>query len=237
MTIPNPLVARLLLRLFPFRAEAKFAQHSPEELRRRYFKWHVFCTAAFLVLAVAVSYGLHDLLVTYTQSGPRTPAVHELRPDGLFWWVPAATLGCVLAGLLVRVLYRVLLRERSEEFRYYANLRTGLNATRMYFAIGIVFGLASLALAYFAAQSSLRMTADELVIRRIWSLTDEHYPYTRIRGLREIHERRKDRTIFVIELTDADDWTTQVEVIFPGEEEKAYLARRSGRPIERVEAE
>ena len=237
MSIPHAAIGHLLLRLFPFRPDAKFAHRSPEELKRRYLKWHAFFLMAYLALAVGVSWGLHELLVAYTDSGPRPPAVFELRAGATFWWAPATILGCVLAGPLVSVLCRVLLRERRAEYRYYVNLRSGINATRMFYAIGIVFGIASFALAYFAAQSRLVMTEDGLVIRRIWSLTDEHYAYSQIRGLREIHAQRKDHTIFVIMLADADDWSTKVEVIFPDAVEQAYLARRSGRPIVRLEVD
>ena len=234
--IPTAAIGRLLLRLFPFHDDAKFAHQSLDDLRRRYFKWYVFCIAAYLALAGLVTWGLHEALVAYTQSDPHAPAVHELRPGGTFWWAPAAFLGCVLAGPLVGVLYRVLLRGRSDEYRHYVNLRTGLNVRPLLLALGLVLGTGSLALAWFAAQSRLIMTENELVIRRIFSLADERYPYSSIRGLREIHDRRKDNTIFVIQLAGAPDWSTKVEVIFPGDVEKAWLMRRSGRRIQRFEA-
>jgi hypothetical protein len=207
------------------------------DLRRQYCKWDIAGIVAFLALAPLLAYGVHEGLVAYAESGPREPSVHELRPSTVFWYAPAAILGCVLAGLAVHLLYRLALRGRGAEYQHYSNLSTGINASRMYLVVGLMLAMASLSLAWFAAQSRLCMTEHELIVRRIWSLHEERHPYNQITALKDIHERRKDRTIFVIRFADAEDWSTKVEVIFPGEAEKAYLSRRSGRPVERIEAE
>jgi hypothetical protein len=232
-----PGIGRLLRWLFPWQGDPKFAGHSPDDLRRRYRKWDLASRAAFLLLAPLCTYVLHEAFVAYTQNRPREPSVYELRPGTIFWYVPAVFLGCVVAGFAVRLVYRALLRGRSGEYRYYLNVNAGINASRLYPAVGLLVGAPSLALAYFASQSTLRMTEHDLVIRRIWSLAEERHAYTDITALKEIHERRKDRRIFVIRFADAEDWTTKIEVIFPGDAEKAYLSRRSGRVIETLEAD
>src|SRR5436305_15314527 len=116
--IPHSALARILYRLFPLHDDPRFADRSLEDLKRSYRKWDVFCIIAFLVLAVAASYALHELFVAYVESRPRPPAVHELRPGTVFWWAPAGILGCVVAGLLIRLIYPLLLGQRTAEYRY-----------------------------------------------------------------------------------------------------------------------
>jgi hypothetical protein len=82
--------------------------------------------------------------------------------------------------------------------------------------------------------SRLQLSESEIVLRRIWSFEDEHYPYSEIKALKDIRDRAGDTTAFVIEFEHAEDWSTAVEVIFPEEREKDYLSRRSGKPIETV---
>ena len=238
MFAPPLGLLRLLVKLFPLRAHRLFSELSIDELRVRYRKWDYFGVVAFFVLAPLLTYGLHELFIEWSQSlAPRAgDSVYTLLPNSNFWYAPATVLGVIISCFMIYFMYGVLLRSRGQEYRYYANLSTGMNARAMYLTFGLLLGGGFFAIAYFAAHSNLRLTEDEIVFRRIWSLEDEHYPYSRIRRLREVHHSEEDQVDFMIELDDAERWSTKVEVVFPGPREKEFLSQRAGKPIERLVA-
>jgi hypothetical protein len=236
--VPPVSLLEFFVKLFPLRANRAFSQSSFDELRIKYRKWDYFGLAAFVVLAPACVFGLHGFFMWYAQSSADQAGEGILLlPNENFWYAPATVLGVIGACILIYFLYGVLLRDRVTEYRYYSNLSTGLNARGMYLAFAIVLGTMFLAIAFFAARSKLQLTESEIVVHRLWSLKDEHYFYSDIKALKEVRDRAGETTAFVIEFEHAEEWSTAIEVIFPGEREKDYLSRRSGKPIETVVAE
>lgn len=227
---------RLLTLIFPLRCPPEFDQYSYGELRERYRRWDIILSLVFLALAPFSVYAVHEGFLWYTHHSARglEPSVYTILPKSNFWYAPALVLGVILACLLVFFLYEALLARRAREYRYYANLGVGFNATRMYLAFGLVLGLPFGALGYFAAHSSLQLTQNEIVIHRLFSVTEERYAYAQVRALKDLSDPAGEKSIFVIELDGAEAWTTKVEVVFPDETEKAYLSRRAGIPIQHI---
>ena len=230
--VPGAALMTLVARLFPLRVPP-FVNLSREVLRRRYRAWDWFGVAIFLVTIVPAVYGVHDALLRYARS--QVPAaegaVHVVVPAADFWYVPASFIAVILTCVLVGVVYRVVLRRRPREYRFASNVTAGFDASRMFVVAGVVFGVAAMGLAYFAAHSSLQLTRDAIVMRRLWSLHDERYPYASVRALREVPSDDGRTVHFVIELDGARPWTTAVEIVFPDEAAKEFLSRRSGRAI------
>jgi hypothetical protein len=238
MFVPPVSLLEFFAKLFLLRPNRAFSQSSFDELRMKYRKWDYFGLAAFVVLAPACVLGLHEFLVWYAQSSADQAGESILLlPNANFWYAPAAVLGVIGACVLIYFLYGLLLGNRVAEYRYYSKLSTGLNARGMYLAFEIVLGTMFLAIAFFAARSKLQLTEKEIVLHRLWSLEDEHYPYADIKALKEVRDRAGETTAFVIEFEHAKEWSTAIEVIFPEERDKDYLSRRSGKPIETVVAE
>jgi hypothetical protein len=231
--VPGAALMTLVARLFPLRVSPEFAHLSREALRRRYRTWDWFGVAIFLVMIVPAVYGVHDALVRYARS--QVPAaegaVHVVVPDAAFWYVPASFIAVILTCVLVAVIYRVVLRARAREYRFASNVTAGFDATRMFVVAGVVFGVAAVGLAYFAAHSSLQLTRDAIVMRRLWSLHAERYPYASVRALREVPSDDGRTVHFVIELDGARPWTTAVEIVFPDEAAKVFLSQQSGKTI------
>jgi hypothetical protein len=236
MFVPSFSLLELLAKLFRLRPQHAFSESSLEDLRTKYRVWDYFGVAALIVLAPICVFGLHELFMWYSESSADQvgEGVYVLRPDTNFWYAPALVLGVIGACILIYFLYGLLLQNHVREYRYYSNLSTGFNARAMYLTFAVLLGAMFLAIALFAMHSRLQLSESEIVLRRMWSLEDEHYPYSEIKALKDIRDRAGDTTAFVIEFEHAEDWSTAVEVIFPEEREKDYLSRRSGKPIETV---
>lgn len=228
----------LLAKLFPLRVRPEFADYSFQELRVQFRPWDYALIIFFLLLAPYCVYAVHELLVWYTQFEARElgQSVYTVLPDSTFWYAPASVLGVILACVLVSLIYHALLGWRAELYRHYANLATGMNASRMYLAFGLLLGSGFSALAFFAAHSSFQLTQDEIVLHRLFTTDEERHPYARVKALKQV-STSDEKSHFVIEFEDAPDWTTAVEVIFPGDSEIAYLSERSGKPVQSVTAQ
>jgi hypothetical protein len=100
--------------------------------------------------------------------------------------------------------------------------------------LAFLLAVGSIALAYFAAHSSLRLAKNEIIFRRLWSFEEKRFPYSEVKALKEIHYSGDEKVVFVIEFENEPKWTTAVEVVFPSESEKAFLSKSTGKPIERI---
>jgi hypothetical protein len=185
-------------------------------------------TILFIVLAMAFGYAVHRWFVNYTESLARDAgeAIYTLVPGSAFWLVPASILGVLFAaGLMLAVLRQ----ENAGKPHASANGLTGIPWFLV--AGGLAIAIFMGALCYFAAHSRLQLTADEIVLRRLWSVETEHYPYSRVSALTE--EGDRDGGAFSIHLKEAPIWSTRQEVIFPGEAEKRYLETRTRLQVRR----
>ncbi|HEV8585558.1 MAG TPA: hypothetical protein VGT02_11375 [Methylomirabilota bacterium] len=237
--VPSAGLIGLVAKLFPLRRRPEFDHLPIEELRKKHRPWDHVGTVAFFVLAPPCVYALHAAFMRYTaaRAGGLELGRYTMLPGSAFWYVPASLVGAVAACVLVSILYRVLLRGRAAEYRYVSNASAGFNATGMFIAAGIFFTIGGLALGYFAAHSRLQLTDREIVVHRLWSLDEERYPYARVKALKELESADGKKTDFIIEFDGAPEWTTAVEIIFPGADEKGFLARQTGKPILQLKAQ
>lgn len=222
----------LLAKLFPFRHRPELESHPYEEVRARYRPWDYALVILFAVLAPICVYGLHAFFLWHTASLDRDfgGAVYVVVPNSNFWYAPALVLGVILACAILSVFYHRVLGKSAMEYRHSSNFATGINASRLYLVFGLLMGGGFGILAILAANSSLRLMQDEIVVHRLFSSTDEHYPYDRVKALRQV-ATGDGGSHFIIEFDGAPDWSTAVEVVFPGPSAIAYLSQRSGRPV------
>jgi len=238
MFVPPLGLSKLLVRLFPLRASARPTADSLDQLRKKYRRWDYYGIAALLLFIPICVWVLHQYF-TQARSSPAKAddAVYLLLPSAIFWYAPAAVLGVIMAWVLASGLLRLLLGKRNQGYRYYSNLRTGMNARGMYLAFAMLFGGFFSALAYFAGHSFLQLNESGIVLRRLWSLSVERHAYSQVKALKEARHRGSEQVDFIIEFDAAEDWTTAIEVIFPDKKEKAFLARRAGKQVEATEVD
>ena len=76
----------------------------------------------------------------------------------------------------------------------------------------------------------------ESPIIKIQDLCVTYFPgrSNEVKALKEVHYSGDDKVVFVIEFENVPEWTTAVEVVFPGEREKTFLSERTGKSIEQV---
>jgi len=238
LSVHGPLVVRIVARLFPLRQTLPPGK-SLEELKRTYLKWERINALEFILLAIAAVYAVHAALVWYGAKQVRSDpaAVFVLRPGPEFWYFPASLLGCVIAGVLVRLLNRAMLPEGGREFRCYSNVNAGLNVSGMFGAIAVVAVAFGALLSYFAASNEVLLRQNDMMIHRLWSFNDETHSYTDITAIRNIHNPQENHDDFEIDFANDEPWTTHVEVVFFTAQEMDFLARRSGKPIQQLVAQ
>jgi hypothetical protein len=210
-------------------ADSGPATDHPQE-KARNPRGAILASALFMFLAAAFSYALHEMFVSYAARLARAAgeANYTLVPASPFWFVPASVLGVLFAAAVM--LAATLQKNRGDK----QAPAHGLSAIPWRLvAGGMVIAAFMVLLAYFAAHSRLQLTADEIVLRRLWSFETERYPYSHVSALTEDGEPGGRGGTFSIHLKDAPVWSTRQEVIFPGAAEKQYLATRTGLEIRR----
>jgi hypothetical protein len=179
----------------------------------------LFLLVMFLLCGAALTYVLRETFVRYTASITQTyiDSVHAVVPESVFWFAPASILGTILAYNVVYFQQGMLLPGRVR-------------------ALAVLLAIGSIVLAYFGAHSSLRLAENEIIFRRLWSVEKERLRYSDVKALKEVYYPADETVVFVIEFHHAPEWTTAVEVVFPGEREKAFLSERTGKTIEKLVA-
>ena len=231
----SPLIIRIAAKLFPLRTPPEYAGLDLAVLKSKYRKRELVGVIAFLMVAPLLVFELHAWLVAYAQRfTPHDHPVHRLTAGPEFWYVPAVFFGAPATCLLIHWGNRILLPDGGREYRYWSNASTGFRASSMFLSFGVVFVAGGVLLTHFAARTYLEIAPSELIFQRMWSLKEEHHPYSHVRALRETIDASRQSSDFVIEFTDAEPWSTAQEVVFPDAEDKAFLERATGKRIETV---
>ena len=231
----SPLIIRIAAKLFPLHTPPEYVGLDLAALKPKYRKRDLAGVIAFLLLAPLSVRVWHQRLIAYAHRlTPHSLSGHYLTAGTDFWYVPAAFLGVVMACLLIHVGNRVLLPDGGHEYRYWSNATAGFGASNMFLSFGILFACGGLLLAYFASRTHFDLESTELVVQRMWSLKEEHHPYSHISALREAIDSTGQSSDFIIEFTDAEPWSTAQEVVFPEAEQKAFLEKMTGKRIETV---
>ena len=171
----------------------------------------------FLSASAVITYVLHQSFVSYTTSLAQAyiDSLYTVVPQSPFWYVPASILGTLAAFKLTYTRHGVWLPGRIR-------------------LLAFLLAVGSIALVYFGAHSSLRLAKNEIIFRRLWSFEEQRIPYSEVKALKEVHYSGDEMVVFVIEFKNAPEWTTAVEVVFPGEKEKTFLSERTGKHIEQI---
>ncbi|MBX9775852.1 MAG: hypothetical protein K2Y71_15850 [Xanthobacteraceae bacterium] len=208
-------------------AHARLDDHQ-EQARSR--NRRILVAIAFLALATAFSYVLHNAFVGLTALlAPKADgAIFTLVPVTPFWWAPASVLGSLLSGAVVWA--AIFLRDRRAPAAGQGPRVMPVRLIALCIFLAALMGLATI----FAVRSNLQLMPDEIVLRRMWSFGIERYPYSRVVALIEEGEPGRRGSSFSIHLKDAPAWSTRQEVIFPGSAEKQYLAKRTGLEIQHM---
>jgi hypothetical protein len=231
----GPLIIRLAAKLFPLRTPPEYVGLNLSALKSKYRKRDLSSVVVFLVIAPISIYLWHVWLSAYAQRlTSYIDSVYRLVAGKEFWYVPASILGIVTACVLIHLGNRMLLPDGGREYRYWSNANAGFGVSNMFLSFGIIFTASGLLLAYFAARTHFELTPNELIVQRIWSLKEEHHPYSHISGLKEAIDSKDNSSDFIIEFTDAEPWSTAQEVIFPEAEHKAFLEKVTGKRIQTV---
>jgi hypothetical protein len=231
----GPLIIRLAAKLFPLRTPPEYIGIELPALKSKYRKRDLGSAVIFLVIAPICVYQLHVWLMAYAKRlTPNVSTEFVLMAGKEFWYVPASILGIVTACVLIHLGNRMLLPDGGREYRYWSNANAGFGVSNMFLSFGIIFAAGGALLAYFAARTHFELTPNELIVQRIWSLKEEHHPYSHISGLKEAVDPKNNSSDFIIEFTDAEPWSTAQEVIFPEAEHKAFLEKVTKKRIQSV---
>jgi hypothetical protein len=244
--IAVPILFALLRTLCPFTPPLRAREYSWEKLEKQYRKWEVFSIVPLFGFTAALATVWYTIIrffveMSITDTGKYH---HLLLPDGAFWALPALFLGMVSSVLPTTLLYKLLLRDRYEEYILCGNLRVGFDAWRVFRGLALVISLGCAALIVLGLDWYVRFTEEEIVINRLLRFDELRYPYSRVQRIRAASHFKapvgtvREVTYFAIDFEDGERWTTrdgpQDLSRHVGEKIIQFVAERSGKGIEKV---
>jgi hypothetical protein len=239
----NAILMAILKKLFPYRPPPGSRVRNVDDLRAEYQWWETVGAVPFLVFAFAIG-GLCFVslrwLAQWNASGLRG-SQFLLLPEKEIWLLPSAFLGTSLAVIPIHFLYKVLLRDRYEEYTMYCNMKIGFDTWKIlrWFA-GVMLCVAALVgAAGLTARTAV--TDRAIIIKGPLSLRGREYAFDQIEAIASIAGTKtrsrefKSDPYHAVRFKDGSMWTSRdglqnhKSAQLPALIE--FLARSSGRPI------
>lgn len=251
IVIGVPAFLYLLARLFPFKPSHKVTPTVFLELRKKYTKWELACVLPFLLTWFL---GAYFLLVAFNWVARHLAhGSSETRwlmlPDKYFFALPAASLGLLVAVVVIDFVFRFLLgADRYAEFYLYGELQSGFDARRVRNFLFAIIGIPSILVTFLAINCYAKFTDDKMTINAFWGVGESIHAYTNITRIESISSRSKapngnivERQHYLIHFNDGYVWSTN-NILYSFDEDTnvnsakekevlEFIANKSGKQI------
>jgi hypothetical protein len=244
-----PVVLKILTVTFPAKP-ASGTNQNIQELRAKFGRWDLAYAFLFMPTALPIIFAvwliLKSLATWHANLLPNADIKMTMMP--IYWAIPALFISIWIAGYTCDGIYQVILGPRYGDFRHYRELRYKFDEYNAG-AVGRIFlcitCLICGALVYIGLNFYFIVLPDEIVFRRLLTLTDAHYRYSDIRSIKSAPKylapngKSIPRRTYVANLSDRTRisglWLP--EDLDPGQQARLMnaLSQRSGVPIQELD--
>jgi len=245
-TIGIPLVVGAVRWAFPARPRAE-DDPSVDDMETSYKACDGALTIAWLVCVPIVSYGVYRLIGAACAAAAKLlpPAEIVLVPAGATCGIPAIFIAIVAGFAPAYLLVRLRFGPRYEEYVRYRELRLGV-ARRGWHVLLAGYSALCVGVVVLMLDWNVRFTDHDIVINRLWSLTEEEHAYSEIVEIRKAWVASRSgkgarytyRREYLVRFRDGQTWSTDYEPSDAAPERKKQIAqllsRGSGVPITEV---
>jgi hypothetical protein len=204
-----PLVLFWLAKKYPYKAPENLELPDLETLTIKYRKADriagIFTFITFILLCCLIGnllYTINHLFIEINKL-----VVFQVLPDH-FWWNGFSIIFSfgITCSYLMMMIYRIHLKENTNEYVVFNNLRSGFNSIKLVKRMGYFFILFSVWGYCFLWNYSAKIYKDKMVIRWFLSLDNQSYKYDQIKSINFI---KNTAPHFDIIFKDGMDWNSQ----------------------------
>lgn len=238
------LVLLLLAKIFPYKPKQIFSTGNLYILRKQYAKWEFFGVVLFFILTPSLVYGFGSLFF-WMNSFPEKGINLEflIIPNLYLWFVPATFLTLATFIFPVNLIYRLLLRDRYDEYLHYTNLKSGIDGMRILKFFSWIFGVCAIGSIFLMSDYSIEINDKQVLLNDFFTTDKKVYDFKQIKSISFVENTiSKDRKKispnphYDVKFDDGNYWNTMSGLNDEVQQDKMmkYLAQKSNHKIDTV---
>jgi hypothetical protein len=217
-----PLVLGLLAKIFPYKTPECTGQLDFETLSKQYQKWEFFALIplfTFLPLMTFLFGRTFEVLYNFVLIKP-IDSVFTVLPHEFMWFVPAGILSFALVGFPMTLVFRLLLKDRYEEYTLFTNLKHGFDGMKIFIPMAWVLGTVATVILFLMTDYFIAINDKGIVMNEFSTLSEKKYSYTEIESINYVKNTiSKDKLTvtpyphYYIKFSDGDYWNTRTGLV------------------------
>ncbi|WP_293309864.1 hypothetical protein [Pedobacter sp. UBA5917] len=229
------LVFILLAFFLPYKRPQKYIQVSFKYLEKQYAKWELFAIVPLFIYIALIGYLLGNLFIFLSkQIQHKDLSLFHFYPNDVFWYGIASIFAFGFVAIPMDFTYKLLLRERYEEYEVYTNSKHNFDGRKAIRPISILLvGFSSLLL-FCGLKYSIQIYPKKIVFNKFWSFKPKTQPIVNIKSIYFIEmikygDGQKSEPHHYIKFNDGSIWNTHdgLGVINQEDEMIEYLSKKT----------
>ena len=238
-----PLVLAMLARAFPYKPVEVYGSANLKELGKKYQKWELFGLLLFFILLPSITYlfGRLFLILSTALSSHQANSVFLILPNSYMWFVPAACFAFAIIIFPMNFIYRLILKERYDEYLHFTNLKHGFDGMRIYRPIAWLFGLLATALVFLMSDYSVEVTDKTIILDDFLTTEKKNYTFDQIKSINYVENTisKDQQTVspnphYYLKFNDGNYWNTMSGLTDEAKQHEImqYLSQKSNQKID-----
>jgi hypothetical protein len=238
-----------LALLFPHKPKEYISQWRRQELHAKFKHWDWLALPLLFVFAPAITWLFGQIFIYQYRFGiGDDPAIfYQLLPETEFWYVPALILAFGLVCYPMLWVYKLLLKERYNDYELYSDLKHGIDGRKVMRLMLIFFGVAALVAMHLVEDYYIKIHKSGIEANSLLELEARHYAFKDVHKLTFFKYNRssRDSTLlepaphYQIEFKDHNTYNTRMGLhdIITEPKAVAYISRRSGVKVDTLDVD
>jgi len=234
----------LLANIFPYQPGQTFVVSNLKVLQKQYAKWEFFAVIPFFILMASMVYGFGNLFFWMNSTPEKSKALHFLITPNLYmWFAPATCLAFAIIAFPMSFIFRLLLRERYDEYLHYTNLKHGFDGVKIYRPIALMFGLFAIVSIFLMSDYTVEISKKQIILNDFLTTGEKEYDFKGIKSIFFVENTiSKDQKAispyphYYVKFIDGNYWNTLsgLNTEFQQDEIMKYLSEKSNLKIDTV---
>ncbi len=238
------LVLLLLAKIFPYKPKQVFTTGNFYILRRQYAKWEFFGVVLFFMLTPSLIYGFGSLFFWMNALPEKKLSLDFLiLPNLYLWFVPAIFLTLAIIILPITLIYRLLLRDRYDEYLHYTNLKSGIDGKKIFKFFSWILAICAIGSIFLMSDYSIEISNKQIVLNDFFTTDKKAYDFKQVSSISFVEnviskdqKKISPNPHYYVKFKDGNYWNTTKGLNDEVQQDKImkYLAQKSNRKIDTV---
>lgn len=178
------LVFLILAICLPYKKPQKYAQVNFKSLEKQYAKWELFAVVPLFSYIALIGFLLGNLFIFLSKNiQQKDLSLFHFYPNDVFWYGIAAIFGFGFVAVPMDFTYKLLLRERYEEYEVYTNSKHRFDGRRIVRPLSILLVSFAAILLFLGLKYSVQIYPDKIIYNKFWRFNPKTQPIANIKSI------------------------------------------------------